>query len=319
MCIPALHLFVEELKLRGYKITVFALHYPFTTKEYTWKDCSIIPLNGANNLIKKKFVLNAQLKKSFNKIHATEPFDLIHSFWLNEASLFGQKLSSKYKIPILSTAMGQDVLDSNRYKNKVISKGSPTIALSEFQSNFIPQLKAKIIPFGVKKEIRSLEKSNDLIFIGSLIELKNPHYFLELCKQLNNKDLKIKVIGSGPEESKCRAFKEKHKLRNVEILGECSYEQTQIYLAASKVLVHCSSFESFGMIFIEAMANGAHVLSRPVGFAYKNPTIHELSFDLKKDAEKVKQLLSLPTPKSVIYSVEATVDAYEKIYDSLFI
>jgi glycosyltransferase involved in cell wall biosynthesis len=307
------------LRLRGYKITVFTLHYPFTKKEYTWKDTRVIPLNGANNGVKKTFFLFAKLKSAFKRIHKTQPFDLIHSFWLNEASLFGQKLSSQYKIPILATSMGQDVLDSNRYKNKVISKNIPTTVLSEFQSNFIAQQKTEIIPFGVKNEVISLEKTNDLIFIGSLIKLKNPHFFLELCKHLKGKDLKIKVIGSGPEEAKCKAFTEKHELTTVEIMGECSYEQTQAYLAASKILIHCSSFESFGMIFVEAMANGVHVLSSPVGFAYNNPKVHALTFELKKDTEKVKQLLGLPAPKPIIYSVDATVDAYEKRYASLFI
>lgn len=295
------------------------MHYPFTTKEYDWKDCRVIPLNGANNSIKKRVFLYAKLKNAFKRIHSTAPFDLIHTFWLNEATLFGQKLSSKFNIPILATAMGQDVLDSNRYKNKVISENIPTIFLSKFQSNFIPQQKAEIIPFGVKVEARILDKSNDLIFIGSLTQLKNPHYFLELCKQLNSEDLKIKVIGSGPEEANCRAFVENHQLTNVEIMGECSYEQTQTYLAASKVLVHCSSFESFGMIFVEAKVNGVHVLSSPVGFAHKNAEVHELTFNLEKDAEKIKYLLDQTAPQPKIYSVEATVDAYEKNYNSLFI
>lgn len=300
-------------------MTVFALHYPYTSSKYKWKDAHVIPLNGANNELKKRISLFPKLREAFNRIHKTQPFDLIHTFWLNEATLFGQKLSLKHKIPILATAMGQDVLDSNRYKKKVLSKNIPTVVLSEFHSNFIGKRQTEIIPFGVKDEDRSIEKSNDLIFIGSLTQLKNPYYFLELCKQLNSRHLKIKVIGSGPEESNCRAFVEKHELTNVEIMGECSYEQTQAYLAASKVLVHCSSFESFGMIFIEALANSAHVLSSPVGFAYKNSDINELTFNLETDAEKIKCLLDQPVPQPKIYSVESTVEAYEKHYASLFI
>lgn len=308
------------MQLRGFKITVFSLHYPYTTKEYTWKNSSIIPLNGVNSKIKKKIILYSRLKRVFKRIHKNEPFDLIHAFWLNEATLYGYSLSSTYKIPILATAMGQDVLDSNRYKNKVISKKIPIIVLSEFHSNFLNQQKIDIIPFGVKKEkTKPLQKSNDLIFIGSLIKLKNPQYFLELCKQLNDSSLKIKMIGSGPEHSKCKAFIEKHQLTNVQLLGECSYEKTQKYLSASKILIHCSSFESFGMVFVEAMANGVHVLSNLVGFAYNNPDAHALTFELKKDVEKINKLLTIPSPKIKIHSVETTVDAYQNRYESLFI
>lgn len=313
-------MFVDALRLKGFKTTVFALHYPYTTEEYFWKGSRVIPLNGANSKIKKKIILYSKLKRAFKRIHKNEPFDLMHAFWLNEATLYGSSLSSKYNIPIIATAMGQDVLNSNRYKNRVISKKIPITALSEFHSNFLNQQKVDVIPFGVKEEEKKdLKKNNDLIFIGSLIELKNPQYFLELCKQLNNLNLKIKMIGSGPENMKCKAFIEKHQLINVELLGECSYKQTQEYLSASKVLIHCSSFESFGMIFIEAMANRAHVLSNPVGFAYNNPNVHTLTFELKKDTEKVKQLLATPAPKTRIHSVATTVDAYLNCYEPLFI
>lgn len=298
---------------------MFAIHYPYKLNEYQWKGARVVPLNGANNELKKRTSLYPKLRKTFNRLHKTQPFDLIHTFWLNEATLFGQKLSLKNKIPILATAMGQDVLDSNRYKKRVLSKNIPTVVLSEFHSTFIGKRQTEIIPFGVKKEVRSLEKNNDLVFIGNLIELKNPIYFLELCKTLKNKNLKIKLIGSGPEKTKCLAFKEKHNLTNVEILGQCDYEQTQSYLAASKILIHCSTFESFGMIFIEALANGTHVLSNPVGFAFKNPGIHKLTFDLTKDAEKVRKLLNKPSPHPTTYSVDRTVGAYLQLYESLLI
>lgn len=311
-------MFVEALISNGCTVTVFTIHYPYTLIEYQWKGARVVPLNGANSELKKRISLYSRLRKAFDRIHNTQPFDLIHAFWLNEATLFGQKLSLKHNIPILATAMGQDVLDSNRYKKRVLSKNIPIVVLSEFHSNFISKRKTEIIPFGVKKEVRSLEKNNDLIFIGNLIKLKSPQYFLELCKTLKNENLKIKLIGSGPEETKCLAFKENHNLTNVKIMGQCDYEQTQSYLAASKILIHCSSFESFGMIFIEAMAKGVHILTNPVGFAYRNADVHDLTFDLKKDAEKVKQLLDLPPPNPKAYSVEATVHAYEKLYSSLY-
>lgn len=306
--------------MRGVEVTIFTLHYPFTRKTYKWKGCNVIPLNGANSRIKRFFLLSPMLKRAFRKQHSNYPIDLIHTFWLNEATLFGYSLSTDFSIPLLATAMGQDVLDSNSYKKNVLSKKIPMVALSRFHAGFLKLSMKEVIPFGVKAEgITETEKTCDLIFVGSLIKLKNPLYFLQLCNHLGRLDLKINIVGTGPEDEKCRSYIEKNELRNVQLLGECSYAQTQAHLASSRVLVHCSSFESFGMVFIEAMAEGVHVFAPPVGFAYQHPTVHTLTFDLEKDVDSVIQLLELPAPSPVVYSIETTVDAYLQRYNSLLI
>lgn len=213
--------------------------------------------------------------------------------------------------------MGQDVLNSNRYKNKVLKQNFPLVLLSNFHASFISQNKFKIVPFGIKKPIENQEqKQTDIVFIGNLTSLKNPLYFLKVVEALNNSSLIIKIIGDGPEKQKCIKFLHSKAISNVELLGACSYEKTQEYLSSSKLLIHSSSFESFGMIFIEAMANCVHVLSSSVGIANQHPEIHNLTFDARKDAEKVNELLNKETPLPFIYDVENTVDKYLTFYES---
>ncbi len=311
-------MYVEALRKSGFQITVFTLHYPFTDQAYVWKDCQVVPLNGANSRIKRHFFLYQKLKRSFHQINAEQSVDLIHSFWLNEATFFGQKLSFLFKKPILTTAMGQDVLATNRYKKRVLNKATPIVVLSKYQQDFIPEIPSTIIPWGVHEQaFKDTQKVNDLIFIGNLTSLKNPRYFLEIVKELNDSSLKVKVIGSGPEMQDCLNFISQNKLTNVELLGECSYELTQAHLASSKLLIHCSSYESFGMIFIEALACGTQILSSKVGFAAENDCIHALTFDAKKDAQKVKELLISKPITPTLFSVNDTVERYKEIYGNL--
>jgi len=139
---------------------------------------------------------------------------------------------------------------------------------------------------------------------------------LMLCNELINIGLNLTcvMVGNGPEFIACEKYIVRNGLNNVQLLGNCSYEKTQELLSTSKLRIHCSSYESFGMIFIEALANQVHVITNPVGFAYNNPHFYTLTFDLSQDTKTIIQLLEMPVPEMKIYSIETTFQAYQKLY-----
>lgn len=319
-CIPALQLFVKELIKKEIEVTVFSLHYPFSAVEYKWNGIEVVPLNGRNRFFVRKFFLLNRLRRAFLRKNTTKKIDLIHSFWLNETTFFSSKLADEFNIDIIASAQGQDVLKENEYLKKLPWQSMKVYCMSDFQKNQLLRsisAKVSIISWGVSNPIL-MEKEFDLIGVGNLIPLKNFTYFIELCKNLKEykPEFKAKIIGKGIEKDKLLRLINNFNLdKNVELVGELSYKETQALIAKAKVLVHPSTYEGFGMVLIEALAYKTHVLSSPVGFAFECSDIKKIKFNIESDTMRVLELLKNTDAKQKLLKISDTVENYLKIYE----
>jgi glycosyltransferase involved in cell wall biosynthesis len=324
MCITALWIFARELHRRGIAVTVFALHYPYKSEPYSWNGIPVIPLNGRNRVLQRKVVIPVKLKRLFRQQHQAQPFTHIHTFWLGEATYWGIQLAKKRHLPVIANAMGQDVLAENKYLKRIDRQAlKALITLSVFHHDQLVKTNhwsSMTIPFGLP-EMKSVTtpKTMDVIGIGNLIPLKNYTYFIEICGQLarQSPDFKAEIIGVGPEHEQLQQQIETHGLStHVTLTGSLSYEETQQRLAAAKLLLHPAVFESFGMIFIEALALQTHVAAHKVGMAYELSSVWELSGNADADSAMIAELLEAPLPDANVYAISATVDRYLEVYDN---
>lgn len=255
------------------------------------------------------------------KIHKEKSVDVVHSFWLHRATDIAMKVSKSLGAPILATAMGQEMRNPNRRFQPWKDVSFPIVSISEFQSDALKRegvFPKVIIPWGVNDKTIE-DKRIDLICVGSLIPLKNVSYFVELCIQLKTQssDFRAVIVGDGPEKEALQHQIQSSGLNaNVQLTGALSYEETQQWIAQSKVLVSASSFEGFGMTIIEAMAHETHVLATPVGIA-KELEIPHLIGDPKLDVAMLQMLLKTDRPEHQVFPIEDTVKAYEAIYESV--
>jgi len=178
----------------------------------------------------------------------------------------------------------------------------------------------EITPWGIEPMASDEEKNIDLITVGNLIPLKNVGYFVRLCKVLHaeNANFKALVVGDGPlrkqlENSVDQAFISSA----VKFAGMIDHEKTMRMIARSKVLIHASNFEGFGMTMIEALSVGTKVLATPVGVALNNENVTHLTLNLEKDLALLKELLTQEPSTPVMYSIDTTVDRYLEIYTGL--
>lgn len=325
MCIPALWIFVRELHRQGIAVTVFTLHYPYTKEPYSWFGIPVIPLNGRNKWQQRKVGVPMRLKRLFTKEHQAKPFTHIHTFWLGEATHLGIRLGEKHQLPVIASAMGQDVLSENKYLKRISpDQLKAIITLSVFHQNQLFKTtgwKSTIVPFGLPEvETVTSTKTIDLIGIGNLIPLKNYGYFIEICGRLLSDfpNLRAEIIGVGSEHNRLQQQIETLGLSDhVQLIGLCSYEETQQRLANSKLLLHPSTFEGFGMIFAEGLATQTHVVANKVGVAMEHPSIHSLSGNADRDAAMIAELLESPLPDREVYAIAATVDRYLEVYDEV--
>src|SRR5690606_36206684 len=136
-CLPTVQNYARELaESRKVDVTVLALHYPFKTNVYSWNGIKVIALGGANRKYPSRFFLWNKAMKALKKIHGQKPIDAIHSFWMHECGMLGNRFARKHKITQVITLMGQDMKPPNRFVRFINQEYATIVALSSFQ----PQL-----------------------------------------------------------------------------------------------------------------------------------------------------------------------------------
>lgn len=275
-CIPPVQEFLKTYRRRypDDRITVISFQYPYITGKTLWHGIEVWNCGGKNKRIRKLFTWK-KARSYFKYIHQKNPVNVIHAFWLGECAMIGHQLAGQYKIPLLITLMGQDVLAGNSYLNKPLLKNYPAIALSKIHAETYYKNTGKkaaaIIPWGIhaihtKKE----NKLYDVIGAGNLIPLKNYSLFIDIIATLKKTRPEIRsiLVGGGPEKN---MLEQKIKLlgleKNIQMAGLKKREEVMEYMSRSKVFLHTSSYESFGYVFSEALACGNTIVSLNVGWA----------------------------------------------------
>lgn len=306
---------------KGVKHSVIALHYPYSANTYKWFGIDVYALGGDNQKGLKRFLIWRQCIRLAKRMHQKEAITHVQSFWMGECTWLGNKISNALEISHACTLMGQDVLKPNPWFKR-ISKLPPLIALSRFHQQKLKEsfeLTAKhIIPWGIEESeyLDYKPKSIDILGVGNFSELKNYSRFLHIVKlaTLTKSDLKVCLIGDGEERKHIEKLIIDLELQQVvELTGFLSHNDVLEKMRVSKSFLHCSAFESFGMVIIEAINRGVKVYSTPVGIAADLEPVIKVEEDDKTAAEIV-DFLKVPTPqqKPELFSIHSTVEAYLK-------
>ncbi|WP_101842477.1 glycosyltransferase family 4 protein [Halobacillus sp. Marseille-P3879] len=132
----------------------------------------------------------------------------------------------------------------------------------------LPTKKNFIVPSGIDSELiisrnnlqKKLTMNEKSIFIAaSMIPLKNIDIvikaFENLCEIHN--DVSLKIGGDGPQKEYLMGLATKSKFPSkIEFLGYLSRESVMEYMEKSRIFVMVSSPETFGLVYLEAMAKG---------------------------------------------------------------
>lgn len=154
-----------------------------------------------------------------------------------------------YKILYVSDSIVNEYIFSKFIKKKATNIGNPlNIKLIQEKCNI------------------NFDKSIDLLFIGRLVEQKDPLKFIEIVHKLaeKNKNINCVVLGKGKLKEKMLQSIEINKLKeNIKLLGfvDNPYE----YIKKSKVVCMPSKWEGFGLVAVESLALGTPVVCSKVG------------------------------------------------------
>lgn len=116
--------------------------------------------------------------------------------------------------------------------------------------------KLRAIPNPISDKIctRPKEKENIVLFCGSLNSLKGCDYLISAWKLFSEyrKNWRLVIVGDGPERAKLEAMAT--ELKNVTFEGYKS--DPSEYFARAKIFAFPSRREGWGLVLVEAMANG---------------------------------------------------------------
>lgn len=215
-----------------------------------------------------KFLIK-KLRKSFK-------FEIIHSHFTMPDGWAAAKISTKYNVPLINTIQATDLdFTINSCKKQIFyalnncdTIITPTPRL-QLKLNELTKYHSSVIGYGYDSvrlnKIIPKNRNNKirLITISRLIKTKGIDYSIKAVKILIEKDLNLEyiIIGDGPERVRLQDLVKKLFLDdNVHFLGESKHDEAMSYLSSSDIFVLPSFRETFGLVYLEAMAFGKVVI-----------------------------------------------------------
>ena len=233
-----------------------------------------------------KSELNTAYNKTINYLQSQHFYpDVIVSHWVNPQLEIMDRLKQVYKcktcyVAHLAFAEFEKIYtreQSQRLINNIDIVGfrSPCIRdafMQQFNYNRpfflcysgIPEKYIPQIPI-----VRTFDSILNFIYVGTLIKRKYPaEIILALVKVFNNHNFSMSYIGKGAESKRIEYYAKKFRVKdNIHLLGYITRDEVVKQFQMNDVFIMISRNEAFGLVYLEAMAQGLIVIaSKNEGF-----------------------------------------------------
>lgn len=253
---------------------------------YSYKTCAL-GLGRFPNLFTQKYT--NKVKKILLKILQDMNIDIIHAQSFYPAAVAAMQIKQEFNIPYVITEHYSKVItnpDKRMYNYFV-----PTIEQSSGYScvsyHFCDKIRDK---YNITQDIQVIPNVLNSVFdycepvinetfrfvsVGRLIQLKNMDKLLlafnDIIKLGYN--AKLTIVGDGKEKSNLLDLTKKLNLDNfVEFKGNLSRNGVYKAICKSNTFVLLSSYENFGVSYMEALATGRPIIATANGAAYEHIT-----------------------------------------------
>ncbi len=224
------------------------------------------------------------------RLHAEQPIDLIDAHYVYPDGYAAVMLGLKLNIPVVVTARGTDIDLFSRMPlirpmiRKCLKSAKGVIAVSSALKERIVELgieaeKVSVIRNGIDPEIfyprdraearhrlglKTEEKI--IVSVGALVLLKGFDRLIDAMALIEDKRVKLYVIGEGPERAALGVRIAESDLKDrVFLIGPRPQEELAEWYSAADLFCLASRREGCPNVVIEAMACGAPVVAVDVG------------------------------------------------------
>jgi len=350
-----LNIYVQQtskLLSKNHEVTVVTGE---TAENFKEKNLEFLSLNlfEKDLSVDDKEIHLQEFRKKLDEFIDLKSFDVIHShYWLS--GLIAKQVAEEFKTPHIYTSHSLGIFLEGYNKERVdcekmvMTSSDFVTASSEFENVLISENykidknKIKQITPGVDREVfspnPSIKRENIFLSIGRIQPQKGQ---LDVLKFLNNfrkieSNFKCFFIGgpsgkSGDEylEELKKSIEELDLGSHVEFLDSLSQSKIKELLNRSKLLLHTSKFETFGLVAIEANSMGVPVLTSNKGslveiiedningFLSENlveSSVNTFVHDLLYDESYFQDIMNKCIEKSLKYDWQNTANSIEKLY-----
>lgn len=296
------------------------------------------------------FLYKYKIKKIYNKIlqEQGKP-DIIHVHSCIWAGLAAIELGKLLDVPVVITEHSSAFLSGKfkMYEKKVISKSlnnaNAIIAVSNGLKDMVEKYTTNTNTFVVPnivdtnlfnfKEIEVYGKDKFVFScIGNLCKDKGIDILIEaFALAFKGENVMLKIVGDGVDSGELKKLAMYHGVINqIEFTGRLSREQVAKVLKNSDAFVLPSRLETFGVVFIEALACGVPVIGTKVcgpieiinennGYLVESENYIDLANAMKNMVINKDSFNSFQMSQNCIkkYSQKNIIDKLKEIYDSL--
>ena len=201
--------------------------------------------------------------------------DVILGHWVNPALEIMQKLKQTFNVPI-GLVMHDSGFDFHTIYRQNLTETLRTVDIwgyrsdaikREFESNFGKREKWFYCYSGVPSEYicdkntseqKDLSAIKNIAFVGLLIKRKHPNSLVKAVFQSSLKDVSINIVGDGDEANIISQTIAQGAPSDVTVnlVGRVPRDVVQEYLRNAEIFVMISEQETFGLVYLEAMAAG---------------------------------------------------------------
>ncbi len=286
----------ESLTKLGNEVTILTTWFKGENQDETQDNLRIIKLKAKrkytykSNLVemlswirKSKFFL-----KKYDKI---KEFDLCFANFVLPGGDVAYYLKKKFNTPYVIISHGHDVpwfypkqmffyhLVTYFWIKKICLKSEINFVQTDKMKDNIDDFLGKkfynkniIIPNGwdsekYKSDYLKKSKKFKIIFVGRLVEQKDPFTFLKAIKLyfIRNNDFVVHILGDGKLRKEMEKFVDRNKLnKNVKFLGWVSKEKMIEEYQSASLQVAPSLDEGMSIAILEALSCGQYIISTPL-------------------------------------------------------
>ena len=277
----ALNRFVEGWRKAGHEVFVIRPNFLLNTlirgkkilKEKLYCDDGVLNLNFLTPFWGR---VENKLPKDFD----INDFDVLISH-MPSGALFSLKLLEKKKIPYCISVHASDIevltnpLYSFYFRNKLLKAYETADVIAPRSESLMKKIKDIvktqkrffIAPSGVREEDincdvhKKISSPLKITTVSKLIKRKNVDVVLRALAQISEFDFEYRIIGDGKERKALEKLAKSLKIENkVKFIGAVSHDKVFEYLRESDIFVMLSRKETFGLVYLEAMASGNIVI-----------------------------------------------------------
>jgi glycosyltransferase involved in cell wall biosynthesis len=327
--VPTQQVFVRTLKQQfpHLHIVVLAFFYPNSQHQYDWHGATVIPFNASQKTKPGRLLFWRQVWITINQIRKQNKIIGLFSFWCGECALIGHWFGRRFGIPHLCWICGQDARKSNKLVRYIRPAETELIAMSDFLAEEFyrnhrihpaHRIYNAIDPDGFPPFPKN-ERSIDILGAGSLSRLKQYDILVMITGSLRPDfpGIRATICGDGEDRQELEHLIKIQRLqRHVSLAGERPHREVLALLQQSKIFLHPSSYEGFGVVCLEALYAGARVISFCKPLDRHVPNWYVVS-GVEEMAAKAKELLLETDPvyqPILVNPMQDTVNAVMRLF-----